>query len=238
MVITKKQVVDFLGDLLFPKSCYGCGARDTYLCDMCVEDVAVKETQCPHCNVRVPFGKLPRPCRKNLEISTFFIPLDYNHKVVRKMVWDFKYRNCFILAEDLAKSALYHLNRNNALKNIDRSKTVIAPVPSHSSKVRKRGFNPAEKIAREVSRVERIPLHPKMLVKTRNIKPQASIKNFRERSVNVQEVFVVQETVVPKDFTILLVDDVYTTGSTVRECAKALKRCGYKKIGCLVVARD
>ncbi len=237
-VNNNKKILNFMADVLFPKSCYGCGCSDMYLCHECGTKVIVKDLACPHCNIRIPFGRLGTSCKSELGIDHIFISFDYKNEIVKKMIYDFKYNNCFILAEDFVKTSVYFLNKNKFLKNIFNQETIIVPVPSYPSKKRKRGFNPAEKLSIQLSKLENILMDNNFLIKTKNTKPQAKIKNVEERYLNNKDAFMCLEKDIPKNFNILLVDDVYTTGSTIRECAKALRGAGYKNISAFVIANN
>ena len=135
---SRQKISNFIADVLFPKSCYVCGRGDTYLCVECGKGFVLNELKCPHCSIRIPFGKMQSTCKKILKIDYLYISLDYSEDVIKRMVMDFKYNNCFALAEDLVKASLDYLNENKLLKKINKDKTIIVPVPSHISKVRKR----------------------------------------------------------------------------------------------------
>lgn len=231
-------IKQFIANTLFPKSCYGCGEGDSYLCYECAKKSFVSELSCPHCNARVPFGKLNENCKRILGVNNIFISFDYKDDVIKKMIYDFKYNNCFILSEDFINLSLCYLNNNKLLKNIDKDKTIIVPVPSHKTKKRRRGFNPAEKLAIQLSDKEGIKMYDDFLIKIKNTPPQAGIKNSEERKVNNNKSFYCNEKDIPKSTHILLVDDVYTTGSTIRECVRTLKGAGYKNISAFAVSKN
>ena len=111
----------------------------------------------------------------------------------------------------------------------------LVPVPLHPSKFRKRGFNQAELLAREFGKELNIPIRL-LLRKNKETKDQKNL-NRMERKKNVKNVFCVNVAEIKKGIpkSILLIDDVSTTGSTLTECAKALKAQGVQKVSFLTI---
>jgi len=113
---------------------------------------------------------------------------------------------------------------------------LIMPVPLHPRRLRARGFNQSLLLAKCVAREIGAELDFLSLRRTRFTKPQTELSS-EERKKNVRKAFEVLKPEVVKGRTIVLVDDVATTGSTLNECAKALKRVGADGVLCLVLAR-
>lgn len=111
----------------------------------------------------------------------------------------------------------------------------LVPVPLHPSKFRKRGFNQAELLARDLSNEIQIPIRL-LLKKKRKTKDQKNL-NRKERKKNIENVFCVDKEETKKGIpkSVLLIDDVSTTGSTLTECAKVLKKQGVQKVAFLSV---
>ncbi len=112
----------------------------------------------------------------------------------------------------------------------------IVPVPLHPKRKKERGFNQAQIIAKELARIKGIELRDKLLVKTKNVRPQTSLR-IEERAENVSGAFGVAKGERIKEKVLLLVDDVYTTGSTIRECSSVLREAGVKEVKALTVAQ-
>jgi ComF family protein len=110
---------------------------------------------------------------------------------------------------------------------------LVAPVPLHVSRLRQRGFNQALLLAQAFPTV---PLERELLVRVRPTPPQAGLSP-KERRANVKGAFKVLRPDLVKDKVILLIDDVFTTGATVKECAGVLRRAGAREIDVLTVAR-
>jgi ComF family protein len=113
---------------------------------------------------------------------------------------------------------------------------VILPVPLHSKRLRQREFNQSLLLAREVSLASGIPLQVDNLRRMRWTLPQIEL-NGDERRKNVRGAFEVIRPDRVQDQSVLLIDDVYTTGATVNECARVLKRAGAETVNVLTVAR-
>jgi len=112
----------------------------------------------------------------------------------------------------------------------------IVPVPLHSSKIRERTFNQAELLAKNFGRKTKIPINTSCLIRIKNTSPQTELSK-NKRFLNIKGAFGTKRSPLLKDKNILLVDDVFTTGSTLDECAKILLGDGAKSVECLVLAR-
>jgi ComF family protein len=112
---------------------------------------------------------------------------------------------------------------------------LLVPVPLHPRRLRERGFNQALLLARALSRHTGIPYRKRLLQKERHTVPQVSLSGT-EREKGVKGTFTVLERETVKEKTILLIDDVYTTGATVNECARVLLARGAKRVDVLTLA--
>lgn len=110
----------------------------------------------------------------------------------------------------------------------------LVPIPLSARRLRQRGYNQAEQIAREISRQTGIPMYGKLLVRVRDTRAQKEL-NDEERKNNVKKAFKTTVNKVQLNH-ILLIDDIYTTGSTMDEAAGELKRAGAEEIYCLSVS--
>ncbi len=113
---------------------------------------------------------------------------------------------------------------------------VIVPVPLHIRRLRWRGFNQALLLAKPLAKRFGVPLDPFILRRTRATPPQVSLGEA-DRRRNIAGAFAVRIPGLVRDRSALLVDDVYTTGATVNECARALRRAGARRVDVLVLAR-
>ena len=113
---------------------------------------------------------------------------------------------------------------------------LIVPVPLHARRLRWRGFNQSLLLARQVSRACGVPLDPFVLLRRRETPPQTQFAE-EERRKNMRGAFVVNPYISIKKKNILLIDDVYTSGATVNECSRALRRGGAAEVYVLTLAR-
>jgi ComF family protein len=129
----------------------------------------------------------------------------------------------------LTKEAFCHFWEQDAID-------LIVPVPLHTRRLRERGFNQAYLLIRGWAKQEKIPCDAFTLVRTRWTEPQTSLSR-KERKKNMRRAFAVSHAERIEGLRILLVDDVYTTGSTVNECARVLMEAGAKLVDVLTLAR-
>jgi len=110
---------------------------------------------------------------------------------------------------------------------------LLAPVPLHPKRIKKRGFNQSLLLARAFPGA---PVAREAVVRTRHTAPQVGL-NPKQRQDNVKGAFAVTDPALVKGKHVLLVDDLYTTGATVKECARVLRRAGARRVEVLTVAR-
>lgn len=153
--------------------------------------------------------------------------------MIRKIILNYKFND---------KSYLYKTIVNFLLKNekffaIIKSYDTIIPVPISSKRRKERGYNQSELIAREIAKIVSLDYAKECLFKTKNIVEQSKL-NKEERQKNIQGVYRLRNSGKLENKKILLVDDIYTTGSTVNECCKNLSQVEPKKMGVLTIAKD
>lgn len=145
----------------------------------------------------------------------------------------YKYRHLQMLGKDLARFVYRTLGRD---EEIWWEVEAIIPVPLHPKRKKQRGFNQAQIIAKELARLKGIEHIEGRLVKIKNVPPQTTL-SVKEREKNVSGAFRVVKGRKIKGKVVLLVDDVYTTGSTIRECSSVLRDAGVKEVRALTVAQ-
>ena len=127
-----------------------------------------------------------------------------------------------------------YINTNPPIVRL--SSLVVLPVPLHPKRLRERDFNQSLILAKEISKAVGIPLIIDNLQRIRWTRPQIELKG-EERLINVKGAFALKNHKAIEGKSILLIDDVYTTGATVRECSKILKKAGVEKVYVLTLAR-
>ncbi len=149
-----------------------------------------------------------------------------------KAIHQFKYEEKSYLADSLGPLLASFAKR--WLKEIDDC--LVKPVPLHPKRLRERGFNQSFLLAKYIASLIGTELDFLSLKRIRYTQPQIGLKSD-ERRKNVRRAFGLKERQAVKGRTILLVDDVATTGNTLNECARVLKRSGAEKVFCMVLAR-
>jgi competence protein ComFC len=144
-----------------------------------------------------------------------------------------KFHNLPILADGLAQRVEAHLaSEENLWWGLD----AVVPVPLHPKKERARGYNISQIIARKLARYKGISLLDRNLIKVKNLPPQMSLA-MADRLESVKDAFAVKGSEEVEEKILLLVDDVYTTGATVRECSSVLLKAGAKEVRAITVAQ-
>lgn len=118
---------------------------------------------------------------------------------------------------------------------------MIIPVPISKKRMKERGYNQSLLILKyllQKNKLNNIYLEDKILYKVKNIKPQSSMKTKQDRINNIKGVYEVKNNLKIKNKRIIIFDDIFTTGSTVNECAKIVKQAGAEKIGVITIAKD
>ncbi|MBW1720284.1 MAG: ComF family protein [Deltaproteobacteria bacterium] len=225
-------------DILFPPCCAACQARPfdpagNHLCHDCLESIRLIES--PVCAVcGQPFhgpqgtDHTCGQCIKNPPSFDTARSVFQYHGPVRTLIHRIKYKDDGHALRALSSLAMEYMLLDNLKPDM------VIPVPLHSKRLRKRGFNQSLRLARRI--FTHIPLGIDILTRTLNTKPQAEL-SMKERPGNVRNAFEVASPLPKGVKTILLVDDVYTTGATVRACAKTLKKAGARKVHVFAVAR-
>lgn len=242
------NVLKSLMDLVFPPRCLICqtflqdhpashSGRELAFCNACFQDF--KEIQSPICLLcGRPFSDgiaADRVCedclRKRPSFDMARAPYLYDGPLMTA-IQELKYAHRSHLADSLGS-----LLASFAQTWIGESKgSLLMPVPLHPRRLRSRGFNQSLLLARCVASKTGAELDFLSLRRTRYTKPQTELSS-EERKKNVRKAFEVVKPEAVKGRTVVLVDDVATTGSTLHECAKALKKAGADSVLCLVLAR-
>jgi ComF family protein len=213
-----KKAGNFILEILFPQFCFNCGIEGTYLCEDCKSILEITGFH----------QKYSAPNLKDL-----YFALSYNNHLSKKLIRRFKYEP-FVkeLAKPLSSLIIAHFQLMD--NKPDFSGYSLVPIPLEKRKMKWRGFNQAEEIGKELAEFLKIPLVSDCLIKTRETISQVELPEDA-RKENVKGTFSVKNRISGKK--ILLVDDVYTTGATMTECARVLRESGAKEIIGIAIAR-
>ena len=218
-------MIEYILNLIYPPKCGICGnTSKEFLCNKC--KLKLKEYELKNKKIKV--------LSKNKEryIDEIYSIFEYK-ELIRELILNYKFNNKPYLYKTFSKIILNNEKICGFLKSYD----IIIPVPIHKKKRRKRGYNQTELIAKEITKKLDIKVESNVLIKKINTRSQSELSKS-DRKNNIKGVFNVikQERIINKN--IIIFDDIYTTGSTVLECAKILKEAGANKIGVLAIAKD
>lgn len=211
---------NFLLELFFPEFCFGCQREGSYLCPDCKSILEIS-------------GFHQRYATENL--SDLYFALDYKNLLIKKLIRSFKYEP-FVKELSKTLSSLIIDYFQLLEKRPEFSNFVLIPVPLEKRKLKWRGFNQTEEIGKEIVKFLGIPILNNVLSKIKETPAQVELQS-KERKENLEGAFGVENKNLIENKKILLVDDVYTTGSTMEECAKILKKGGVREVIGVVVAR-
>ena len=223
-----RKVFDWVMDMLYPKTCCFCGEVSTKdVCTACAKKITyITEPRCKKCGkpVRYEEQEYCYDCQKQSFHYEQGRSVWLHKDPVSWSVYQFKYHNRRIYGKFYAQE----LFRLYGKQIRDWKIELIIPVPLHWRRRRLRGYNQAEVIARHLGRMTGLPVDTRTVVRRKYTNPQKELGN-KERKKNLKDVFAVtKEWVEPKR--ILLVDDIYTTGSTIDEIARILGEKGNHKV--------
>ena len=153
--------------------------------------------------------------------------------IIRKIILDYKFNEKSYTYLTFTKFILKNKNVFEKIKSYD----TIIPVPISKKRYKERGYNQSYLIAKEIAKNTDLEILNNCLIKTMNIIEQSKL-NKEERKINIQGVYEIKNSALIKNKKILLIDDIYTTGSTVNECSKILNKEKTNKIGVLTIAKD
>jgi ComF family protein len=231
-----RQVTDIGLQLLFPPLCTGCGRLGENFCASCAQAVEpVPQPQCAHCGRPQP-SPTPRcancrrhphdPLRLTRTAALYTSPL-------RQAIHALKYEAQSELAPLLARY-LVAVYANEPWCDLTQSITAVVPVPLHPQRLEERGYNQAELLAASFCVAAQLPLQPTWLARIRETRQQVGL-GPGERYTNVEGAFCATADVVGQH--LLLIDDVYTTGATLRACANAALAAGATSVYGLTLAQ-
>ncbi|MEN6561647.1 MAG: ComF family protein [Acidobacteriota bacterium] len=228
--------------LFFPSFCRLCHEPldrpgEKVVCAACLEKLGPRRGPvCPRCGRFLQDGPEDHLCARCLGQAPAFS----RHRscgayggTLKDVILLFKYRRCAPLSRPLARYAEVCLGSDGPLW-LDAE--ALVPVPLHPARRRERGFNQARLLARDLAALRGIDVVAGALVKTRNVPAQAGLR-AGDRERNVRGVYAVRRPDRVRGRTLVLIDDVTTTGATIRECARVLKEAGAKEVRAITLAQ-
>ena len=222
--------------LLFPPTCVGCGRLGELLCADCAQAVEpTPQPQCARCGLALPTATLRcAACVRTRDRSLHFTRSAALHSAsMRDAIHAFKYERQPMLAPLLARY-LVAVYAAPPWTTLSPPISAVVPVPLHEQRLADRGYNQSELLAASFGRAVELPVQPGWLARSRETRQQVGL-GPRERQVNVDGAFTATPDVA--GHRILLIDDVYTTGATLRACAAAALTAGAQAVYGLTLAQ-
>ncbi len=218
LISKNKKILQIILNFLFPQQCVICeklinSNKTQYLCSRCM----------------LLLNLHPHVARKGIFLKECWA-ISHHEGVIKRLIHLFKYQNKPYLSTLFGEILSNYLKENNLL-----SFDLVMPVPLYKRRKEQRGYNQSELLADEVSKRTNIPVEKKTLKRVKNTISQFQL-NSEQRKENMKDAFKVvnKESVFGKR--VLLIDDISTTGITLEECARVLKKAKAKIVYALVIS--
>lgn len=223
-------------DILFPPLCISCNAylgkesKRGLVCQSCLGAVPIYDSLfCPICLRRVPEKNHCHP-----QAGYLLAPVThYDNPSVKKLIFKLKYGSWLQTVEPLQELLVNYLKK----LPVNGKGFVVIPIPLHPDRELHRGFNQSNILASKVSRHLDIELIKNNLIRVKNTKSQTEFKDYKAREQNLACAFHLNRPERLRNKSIILVDDVFTSGATINEAVRTLKAAGVRKIVALILAR-
>ena len=229
-----KSVKNICSDIIFPENitCYICGGElneeKNHICNKCYNQLPIIKKHCEKCGCEIYSGKYCVRCKNAaLNIDRCFTVCSYDD-FVKGIIYRFKNGDRYLgtlLADIMA----------NGLKKSNIAFDIITCVPVTLKVLKFRGYNQSILLAQNIARQLNLPLDIFSLQKVKDTEFQKDL-NAKQRLKNLENAFKITDDNIFKDKTVLLIDDVITTGSTLSACGEALKLKGAKTVYCATFA--
>lgn len=225
-----------LKEIFWPNTCPFCGKVSAEgICAACrkkAERLLLKEPRCMKCGkpVRCSEQEYCWDCAHKRHIYERGVSLWLHKEPVNASIYRFKYHNqrfyASFYAAEIVKSYESLIKR--------WAPELILAIPLHSRRRKKRGYNQAELLASELGRLLKIPVSFKLIRRVQDTEPQKSLDS-RKRQRNLEKAFAAEWLHV-RPYSVLVIDDIYTTGNTIDAAAKVLKEAGVQKVYFLTIS--
>lgn len=223
-------------EILWPNTCPFCGRVNAGgVCAVCrkkAEELIVKEPRCMKCGKPVRYDETEycQDCANTRHSYDRGVSLWLHKEPINTSIYRFKYHNQRFYA------GFYAAEMVKKYRELIRRwrPEVIVPIPLHSRRRRKRGYNQAELLARELGKLLMLPVTPDFVFRVKDTSPQKMLDNKKRRK-NLKKAFAVR---IPRRMPkrVLVIDDIYTTGNTIDAVACILKKAGVQKVYFLTIS--
>ncbi len=239
-----KTVLDKTIDFVYPHKCPICNTiilnSTDYICKNCRSQIYFNQPPyCKLCGVHLSNTKqLCKTCAELLSTENYKFWYDktvsyFIYKdTLRKILHIIKYKNDLKLTKYIGNKFAKMVKNDKSISKID----YVTPVPLYFKKKLRRGFDQTEIFSKMISKETKIKLIPDLIYRKKNTIPQSELSRTK-RAQNVKNAFAISKRYNIKYSNILLIDDIFTTGATVNECARLLKQNGANYILVVTLAR-
>ncbi len=232
---------NLLLDIFFPPVCLGCNSFGYQICNQCFNNLEKRGSYiCPICNKKSAHGERHNKCKG--PIDGLFSILKYDD-LAKSIIKQIKYQ---AYCQAIPSLVNWYISQDNIQLNLTfakflTTKPIIIPAPIHIKRLNYRGFNQSELYARQISKKLNLSFSNKIIKKVINTVPQVSLSKKR-RLQNLNNAFSItqqawENKISLKNKNILIIDDVWTTGTTIKSIAKELKKLPINKVWGLTLAR-
>lgn len=207
-------------EIIFPNVCGICGKID-------------KHNLCPQCKIKLKKlikANITKMSNKNFTNHAYLFTYG---GIIREKIIKYKFKDSAYLYKTFAEIIIKNKKMCGFIKNYD----IIIPVPIHKKRYKERGYNQSELLASEIAKTLNISIEKRVLIKNVNNTPQSKLSKI-ERKNNANGVYKIINAQKIKNKKIIIIDDIYTTGSTANECSKVLKQAGASEIAVFTIAKD
>lgn len=219
-------------DFVFPRVCLGCNWSSVYICPDCsLKLIKISPPFCPRCGRPQIDGALCPVCFQNKSSIDLLRSVFIFEGIIRKAIIELKYNNIRALAKELA------VMMSEYYKDSTIPGEILVPVPLHSRRLKNRGYNQSFLLSHYLGNLINLPVSSGCLVRTRDTSPQVLSVGYAERLMNVSGAFTCRNDSL-NGKSVIIVDDVYTSGATLEACAEALRDSGCTLISGFTLARE
>ncbi len=226
------SIIDSILDIFYPPRCIVCGeiavknGKYRYLCKTCKKNIpwVTDKNRCEICSRPLEIGEKCEICAKHDNLYDYAISV-FDYAVMKNTIEDYKFNGHKYLSRGIGEVMFRYADKfySDILNETD----IIVPLPIHKNRLKERGFDQSVLIA-EILAEESSIKYAEALERIKETSQQSLMTGYRARKENVKDAFAVKSDVFNK--TVMVIDDVLTTGSSASECARALKKAGAKKV--------
>lgn len=235
-------MLDFIVSLLYPKKCVGCRARGSLICAQCFAKISYLDNQyCGICQKGSVDGMVHIKCKTPHSINGILSAVTYKG-IVRKLLYQFKYSPHLTSLSPVLSRIMYEglIQNESFMRLFEAEKNLwITCVPITQKRERSRGYNQSELLAKDLARMFEAPFVSGLLARVKETQPQFELTKEQRRE-NMKNAFKLNPKFrsLIKGKSVVVVDDITTTGSTLKECGKVLKSAGASKVVGVTLAHE